>query len=226
MHPDFKKDGYLVCRNFLDDTTVALMQTYFDFKYRIINFSPENRSNSFKSVQANLKEPNKPGDVGSSFLFYGDHLTESIHLNYGQLVCDMLRAKLSPTYTYSRIYEKGDSLLAHTDRPSCEISATCPITVSGDGPSTIFISNYTADYNNPRYDVVEIEKRGDYTEVNLFPGDVLFYKGCERYHWRRPLEEDYLIQFFMHFIETDGVNKDWVFDKRPYSGFPESYKRI
>ena len=32
--------------------------------------------------------------------------------------------ELLPTYSYARIYKKGDILKRHKDRPSCEISAT------------------------------------------------------------------------------------------------------
>jgi hypothetical protein len=221
MHPDFKKNGYLVARNFFDNTTVALMQTYFDFKHRIINFSEENRIKAGKSEQG----PGK--DVAPTFGFYSDQLIESVHLNYGQKASETIRMSLSPTYTFTRIYERGDSLLAHTDRPSCEISMTCPILTASEVPSTIYISNYVVPPGTRgSFTPEEIEKRGDYSEVNLYPGDALFYSGCERFHWRRPLDDDYLIQFFLHFVETDGKYKDWYFDKRPYSGFPSDYKGV
>jgi len=224
MHPDFKNNGYLVARSFFDDTTVALMQTYFNFKYRIINYSEENRQAAKKSVMASV---DGYGDVASSFSFYSDHLVESIHLNYGQKASDLVRMKLSPSYTYARIYEKGDWLMPHTDRPSCEISATCPVLTENNAPSTIYISNYKINLEKDtpvKYTLEQVEERGDYSEVNLYPGDALFYNGCEHYHWRKPLEEESLIQFFMHYVETDGKFKDYYFDKRPYSGFPESYK--
>ena len=32
--------------------------------------------------------------------------------------------QLIPTYSYARIYKKGDILKRHKDRPSCEISTT------------------------------------------------------------------------------------------------------
>jgi hypothetical protein len=222
MHPEFDKKGYLVARNFFDDTTIALTQTYFDFKYRYINYSEENRREANK---VKLDPTGRDGDIASSFTFYGDLLTESIHLNYGQKTCELLGADLSPTYSYARIYEKGDVLVPHFDREACEISATCPILVSSNIPSTIYISNYKVDSNIDKktYTLEEVERRGDYTEVSLHAGDALFYKGRERFHWRKPLECDYLSQFFMHFVKTDGVYKDWTFDKRPYSGFPKSY---
>lgn len=220
MHPDFEKNGYMVARNFFDDTTIKLASVYFDLKYRLINFSDEEKN----KVKRSQITPD--GDIASSYSFYSDHLTESIHLNYGQLASSIVHMNLSPTYTYARIYEKNDRLEPHVDRPSCEISATCPIAVADGQPSTIYVSNYKVDRNKMpiRTTLEEVEKKGDYTEVNLYPGDALFYKGCERYHWRKPLEQDYLIQFFMHFVETDGKYSNYYFDGRPYSGFSENYR--
>lgn len=215
MHPDFKKNGYLVARNFFDNTTVALMQTYFDLQYRLIKFNKENGIGIEKSELG----PDK--DVAATYCFYSDCLLESIHLYYGQKVCDIMQMSLSPTYTYARIYEKGDSLYAHRDRLACEISMSCPILISGEAPSTLFISNYKEprESTEDRIAPQEIEKRGDYTEIDLYPGDVVFYSGCDRYHWRRPLEDDFLVQCFLHFVDPYGKNKEWVFDKRPYCGF-------
>ncbi len=175
MHPDFEKNGYLVARNFFDNTAVALMQTYFDFKYRIINYSEDNRK---KANKGKLDPTRRNGDIASGFNFYGDLLTEAVHLNYGQKVCDLIKMDLSPTYSYTRIYEKGDVLLPHFDRQSCEISATCPIFISSDTPSIIYISNYKVDFNVDKavYTLEEVEERGDYTEVSLRAGDAFFYK--------------------------------------------------
>ena len=39
--------------------------------------------------------------------------------------------KLFPTYAYARLYQKGEVLKCHTDRPACEYSAT--VTLGHDG---------------------------------------------------------------------------------------------
>lgn len=229
MHIDFENNGYLVVRNFFDDTTVQLMQTYWDLKWRLINFNDEERASTPHSVKIGEELTKFDVDVGFSFNFYSDHLMESIILNYGQKACNVLRAVLSPTYTYTRIYEKGAALIPHTDRPSCEVSATCPIIISNDKPSEICISNHKWSEISPdkqKYNIDEIKQKGDFSKVHLYPGDALFYKGVERYHWRDPIESDYMIQFFMHFVEPEGEFKDYVFDKRPFMGFPGKYKKV
>lgn len=236
MHIDFENDGYLVAREFFDETTIALMQTYWDFKWRLINFSEEEKLNFQRTPKKGETLTLEDDDVGDSYNFYSDHLMESIELNYGQKACNILKASLLPTYTYTRIYQKGSQLIPHQDRPECEVSATCPVFISDDRPSQICISNYNwwdiidpQSLNGrapPKFSVEEIKTKGDYSEVHLYPGDALFYKGCDRYHWRDPIQSEYMIQFFMHFVQAEGPHKGKVFDSRPYMGFPTRYKGI
>ena len=40
--------------------------------------------------------------------------------------------RLYPTYSYARLYSPGEALVIHTDRPSCEISATLTLGFDGD----------------------------------------------------------------------------------------------
>lgn len=229
MHIDFEKNGYFVVREFFDETTVLLMQTYWDLKWQQINFSEETKKEYNHSSKKNDILNENDSDVGYSYNFYSDGLMEAIELAYGQKACSNLKADLSPTYTFTRIYEKGSPLIPHQDRPSCEVSATCPIFISDDKPSQICISKLkwweiTDQFPPPKFSIEEIKKKGDYSEIHLYPGDALFYKGCERYHWRDPIESDYMIQFFMHFVQTNGEFKDFVFDKRPFMGFSDKYR--
>ena len=212
MHPNFEKNGFLIAREFLDTTTVKILSTYFDIKYRIIKHE-DTKDTAYSSVAR--------GDVTNSYVFYSDHLTESVLFNNGQRISNLLGLNLTPTYTFARIYEKGKPLLPHTDRPSCEISASCPVYTSNGKPSVIYVSNFTKSDSNRKYTLDEIMATGDYTKVELNPGDALFYKGCERYHWRLPLDYDYLIQFFMHSVQADGEYREHSLDKRPYLGFAE-----
>ena len=213
MNIDFENNGYLVVRNFFSEETIDILSTYFDLKYRVIQ--------SDSSLRQKYSAPSQ--DAANGLVFSDDYLTESILLLYGDKMSKVLELDLVPTYTYARIYEQGNNLNPHRDRPSCEISATCPITISDNRASTIYISKFKFDpfiHLDMYQDSGEIKKLGDYTRVDLLPGDVLFYEGWERHHWREPLESDYLVQFFMHTVQINGQFKDFVFDKRPYMGFP------
>jgi hypothetical protein len=211
MDLNFKKDGFQVIRNLFDPEYIKVLQTYFDLKYRLIQYYEEEKK--LRSTYIANK------DVSNSFYFYADTLTETTSLLYGPVLCHLLGLNLSPTYTYTRIYEKTGILLPHIDRPACEVSLTCPITISDNRASTIFISNYVATDKKYTLTLEEVKSRGDYTQVDLMPGDALVYSGCDRVHWRESLESEYLIQFFMHYITTDGKNASQVFDGRPYMGF-------
>ena len=82
-----------------------------------------------------------------------------------------LDCELYPTYSYLRIYIKGAYLQKHTDRFSCEISATLPI-----------------EYASPSIWPLCIEVAGHVKKIELEPGDVLIYKGIQIPHWRDAFE--------------------------------------
>jgi hypothetical protein len=104
--------------------------------------------------------------------------------------------ELYPTYTYGRIYWKGSTLAPHKDRPSCQYSATLCID-NDPKPWPIFM---------------------DGKKILLNAGDIAVYKGCEVEHWREPYEGNQQIQLFLHYVDANGIYKDFKFDKRPMLG--------
>ena len=89
---------------------------------------------------------------------------------------------------------EGETLLAHRDRPACEISST--IFVGGD-PWEIHINSYDGSSH-----VVQQE-----------PGDALIYRGCDLIHWREEFEGKEHAQVFIHYVDQDGPNKEHKDDK-------------
>jgi hypothetical protein len=55
-------------------------------------------------------------------------------------------------------------------------------------------------------------------KILLNPGDIAIYKGCEVEHWREPYEGRQQIQLFLHYVDANGIYKDYKFDKRPMLG--------
>ena len=56
-------------------------------------------------------------------------------------------------------------------------------------------------------------------EVNLKPGDMLIYSGCELEHWREPFKGKLCGQVFLHYNHADGrFAKTNLYDKRPMLG--------
>ena len=65
------------------------------------------------------------------------------------------------------------------------------------------------------------EKNKKGIEVNLNPGDMLMYRGCELEHWRDVFEGDDCAQVFFHFTD----DKNYMYDTRPFLGLPQYFKK-
>lgn len=141
----------------------------------------------------------KPGDrlVPETACRYGDAMTDSLMVTLQPAIEEATGLRLYPTYSYIRLYKKGDQLKRHTDRESCEISVTLCLGMNPDRPWPIHVEG-------PRSS----------SGILLNPGDALLYRGIECAHWRAPYEGDQLGQLFMHYVDQDGPYAAWKFDKR------------
>jgi hypothetical protein len=211
MIKELNEKGFLVIRNFFSEDIIELSRNYLYLKYIKVQ--------RFEKLRELARTTISKSDPGDGYSFYTDDYTESLLLNSQKKLEKFLQVNLFPTYSFFRIYEKSNSLIPHIDREACEISITCPALLSDSRPSTIFISNNLFTGHQPSPERVKVEC--DFTEVNLLPGDIMIYKGTERLHWRDPLESDYLIQFFMHYVLTNGQYAAEKFNKRPYIGYFE-----
>lgn len=114
--------------------------------------------------------------------------------------------KLLPTYSYARMYAPGEELHIHTDRPSCEISATITLGFEGDVWS-IYAGNADKSIAN---------------KIDMTVGGAMLYKGCEIHHWREKYFESlWQAQVFLHYVDANGPYTEWVFDKRPSLSYKE-----
>ncbi len=103
--------------------------------------------------------------------------------------------ELYPCYSYARIYQEGDSLPPHTDRPSCEISLTLTL-------------NYDK-YIWPFW----IVDQGQVLKIDLDVGDVLLYRGTEVIHFRHPMQgQDFQYQVFFHYVKKQGNYTNFKYD--------------
>lgn len=153
---------------------------------------------------------------------------------------DALKGKidmtLRETYSYSRRYERGAYLTSHTDRPSCEISATVCLDYKTDDntPWKIWVQN-DQDYLDfqDNQEMVQITQsipprlRKNAIGLSLEPGDVLLYQGPNIPHWRDTFVGDYSYHIFLHFYAMESMmmtlneftytRDDWIKDGRPVS---------
>ena len=98
--------------------------------------------------------------------------------------------KLSPTYSYARIYKKGDVLERHKDRYS--VRYLLRYTLGGE-PWPIYLD--------------PTGKEGQAgIKVDLEPGDMLIYSGCDLEHWREEFTGKDCGQVFLHYNNLKGKN--------------------
>ena len=94
----------------------------------------------------------------------------------------------------------SSSIKKHKDRYSCEISTT--LNLGGD--------------NWPIYlDPTGREKQAG-IKIELKPGDMLIYSGCDLEHWREEFNGDDCGQVFLHYNKSSSKTaKENYLDKRP-----------
>ena len=133
-----------------------------------------------------------------------EQLTSSIEKATGK--------SLYPTYAYARWYAPGDELKIHKDRPSCEISATINLGFEG-GQWPIYVGHN--------------KDKTDARQINMNVGDAVIYRGMDVYHWREKyVEGKWQAQVFVHYVETDGPNAEYKYDKRTRLAHHEEQKRF
>jgi hypothetical protein len=155
-----------------------------------------------------LEEGDTP-QILNSHSKYADTLMESFLLYLQPILEENTGLELLPTYSYYRVYKPGADLKKHIDRPACEISTTVSLGFDYKG----------SDYNWPIF-------VGD-SECSMNPGDLVIYRGCEVEHWREVFEApegSWHVQFFCHYVDANGPNKDWKFDQRPFIGYDREGK--
>jgi hypothetical protein len=130
---------------------------------------------------------------------YGAPMMERLLFNMVPFVEKASGRRVFPTYSYFRVYKNGDILKPHKDRPACEISLSVCL-------------GYRAPASWPLW----IEGPVGICEAELQEGDGLLYKGIDCLHWREPFEGDMAAQVFLHYVDQDGPNAEWRFDKRAF----------
>jgi hypothetical protein len=135
--------------------------------------------------------PMTPGD-------YGDPAFDGLLEHLRPSVQDHSRLRLSPTYSYFRMYKRGDVLARHRDRPACEISVTLNIGQQPLDPWPIYVQG-----------------EGEPCGAELKPGDGLLYRGTELFHCRDAHQGEALVQVFLYYVDRDGPHADQKFDGRP-----------
>ena len=209
----FKKNKYQVIRG-------AISKEIADIAYRYLQISAEadywmlnnGVTHAGNSLVGDFNDPQVP----NSYAKYGDRLMETLLVKTIDVMQKKTKLKLVPTYSYTRLYRTGNILKRHKDRPSCEISTT--LNLGGD-PWPIYLDPTGGDYVIDEDKNIHKPGAPKGVKVDLKPGDMLIYSGCELEHWREPFQGKLCGQVFLHYNHADGrFAKSNLYDKRPMLG--------
>ena len=204
----FLKNKYIVIKKVIDKDLSDFCYNYLRVKKQVYDTCIKNRYISpFEEVLGKYETDEQ--QVANTYSTYGDIAMDTLMLKIQPIMEQKTKLKLTPAYTYARVYKKGDILKRHKDRFSCEISTT--LNLGGD--------------NWPIYVEPSGKENKKGVKVNLKPGDMLIYLGCELEHWREPFEGDECVQVFLHYnnVKTKGAQEN-MFDGRMHIGLPGWFK--
>ena len=209
---------FQVIKNAVPYELANFIFNYFLLKREAVDFMYKNNITYDNGTLGTWTDKQVPG----TYSHYADMVMETLMMKVLPKMEQETGLQLIPTYSYARLYKKGDILRRHKDRPSCEISTTLNL---GGNPWPIFIDGTGA--NNVIDEYKNIIKPGapEGTKVLLDVGDMLVYSGCELEHWREPFDGNICGQVFLHYNHVNGPfaekNK---FDGRPMLGIPSFVK--
>ena len=209
----FKKNKYQVLRNAISKDLAAFCYKYLQISAEADHWMLNNGvTHSGNKLVGNFNDPQVP----NSYAKYADRVMETLLVDTIKVMQKKTGLKLVPTYSYCRLYRTGNILKRHKDRPSCEISTT--LNLGGD-PWPILIDPTGSDNVIDEYKNIHKPGAPKGVEVNLKPGDMLIYSGCELEHWREPFKGKLCGQVFLHYNHADGqFAKSNLYDKRPMLG--------
>jgi hypothetical protein len=215
----FKKNKYIVVKEALNPKIADFIYKYFLLKRKVTKTMFE--SNYISKLNF---DHGTWGDkqVPNTFSCYADIVMETLLSEMLPVMEKNTGLKLYETNSFARIYKKGDILKKHKDRFSCEISTT--LNLGGDSWPIFLEPNVKKGMIDKVGDYIASDSKG--IEINLKPGDMLIYSGCELEHWRNEFKGENCAQVFLHYNnqKTKEAEKN-KFDKRPHLGLPPWFCR-
>jgi len=214
----FKTKKYQIIRKALSPQFANFIFNYMLLQRDAVDWMIKNNKVSpINPFIGNRVDKQAPG----CYAKYGDWVMETLLQYMRPIMKTKTGMDLIPTYSYTRLYEKGNILVRHKDRSSCEVSTTLHL---GGDEWPIFLDPSGADFVH--YGKREEDKRikpgaPKGVSVNLKVGDMLIYSGCELEHWREPFQGNVCSQVFLHYNHANGpFAKTNFYDKRAVLGIP------
>ena len=198
----YKKNSYLIVKNAIPMDVANFVYDYFNMKKR--TFITLKETGYISKFDVDWGEYD--AQVPTAYAHYADLAMETILDILTPKMSKLTKLDLTPTYSYARIYGKGDILHRHTDRYSCEVSTT--LNLGGD-----------------MWPICLIDKNKKHKEIKLNPSDMLIYNGCELEHWRDEFKGDICSQVFLHYNIKNNKADTNLYDNRLHLGLPSGFKK-
>jgi alkylated DNA repair dioxygenase AlkB len=178
----FQQEKYVVLRGLVREPLLSSLHRY--------GLKRSERPTEWEKINLDADAPHTPAS-------YADPMMDMLLANLTPQMEQATGLRLYPTFSFYRVYQRGDRLARHTDRPACEIALSVNLGYRGEHPWPIWV-----------------EGAGGAASILLEPGDAVLYRGMECPHWRDPLEGEYALQAFLFWVDQDGPHAEWKFDKR------------
>ncbi len=186
----YRDDGMVLLRGLLGEESIGLLAAYLNLMGHIGRMH------------------NDQNQVDEALVLYGDPLFDTVMASLVPTMCEVVGETVAPTYSFVRVYFRGQELVPHRDRPACEHSLTVHVAAATPEPWPVWFA----------------DREGVPRSFELGPGDAALYQGCELRHWREECPVDWYAQTFLHFVSAKGPFGAEVFDRRAYLGLPSERK--
>ena len=212
----FKTKKYQVIKGALSKELSNFIFNYMMLQRDAVDFMIKNNKVSpVNPCVGNRQDQQIPG----AYSKYSDWVMETLLMYMIPVMKSKTGLDLIPTYSYTRIYEKGNILHRHKDRASCEVSTTLHL---GGDEWPIFVDPSGQDFVIDEYKNIHKPGAPKGVRVDLKQGDMLIYAGCELEHWREPFQGNICSQVFLHYNHANGpYAKTNLLDTRPILGIPK-----
>lgn len=181
---DFIGDHYKIIKNFIEYDFVEFIQDYFTLKI-------------------NASDPNIFLDT---YDFCYDPLTEVILQNSCEVLGEIIKINILPTYSFVKMYMKGDKLQYNFNKNSSEIIGLLSLGVS-------------EDFRIDSIYLKDVENKFNSIKINLDPGDLCLFDSRYLLNSGEVCKNKWNLQCFLHFVEQTSPNRNLIYDGRPYLGF-------
>jgi hypothetical protein len=196
------------------DQNLDNKMTFEKNNYQIINNFIENDFIDFIQDYYSLKVNCGNYQINQDKFTYGyyfenDFLMETILQNCCESLSQIIGINLLPTYSCVNFHMNGDKYESDTGKSS-EMSAILFLGTSGDESDLI---NFGEDKTN-------------FSQINLSKGDLFIYKNLGYKCWREEINNKWILESVLNFVDSKGEYKDFIYDKRSYLGFPKNIENL